>query len=198
MDDACVANCFCDCVFLFCIEMANLRKILRKGAISQHIFQMLHYFKTGAKRRTIYPIFGYSNDTTFNRHINSTIDIIAEKFVPKYLGPTAWDIKNIENKHTPQFSKEIFANAVGVIDGGYYHIQKLSHHELQKKTWSTHKNYNLIKFLDVSFMDGRVYDCFGPYFTDTEHNDQTIWDSIVENNENNINDVFDPSFVFFT
>ena len=135
---------------------------------------------------------------TFNRRINSTIESIAQTFVPKYIGPTAWDIKTIQNTHIPQFSKGIFPNAVGVIDGGYYHIQKLTHHRLQKKTWSTHKNYNLIKFMDVSLMDGRLYDCFGPYFADNDHNDQTIWDSIVENNENEINTVFDTSYVNFS
>ena len=174
------------------MQNCAINNIFCKGANSQHIFQLLHYFKSGASRRCIFPIFGYGNHVSFNAQINATIDLLASKWVSKYLGHNAWSMKDIENLHCPKFCTSVFPMARAVIDGGYYKVQKLSHHILQKKTWSLHKEYNLIKFMDVTLLDGRIYDVFGPYFADGDHNDPRIWDAAVEDNENNFKTVFKP------
>lgn len=168
---------------------------LLTGAKSQKVFEFLYYCRTGSKRRQIYPIFGYKNIVTFNRHLNQTIDLISNSFVKKYLGVGAFTIESIEKNHTPNICTEIFPTARGIIDGGYYKVQKLLNHVIQKKTYSNHKHYNLIKFLDLTLMDGTIFDCYGPFFADDDHNDPSIFDYIVKNNENNIKSVFDTSLI---
>ena len=165
------------------------------GAKSQNVFEFLYYCRTGSSRRQIYPIFGYKYIGTFSRHLNDTIELMSSSFVKKYLGPAAFDIETIEKKHTPNICKEIFPNARGIIDGGYYKVQKLVNHVIQKKTYSNHKHYNLIKFVDLTLMDGTIFDCYWPFFADDDHNDPSLFDHIVESNQNNIKSVFDTSLI---
>lgn len=136
-------------------------------------------------------IYGYSSSSTISKLFEQTKNDLKNAFVPTQLGPQAWNIKDIRARHIPRLCKALFPKAVGIIDGGYQECEKLSHFELQKLTYSTHKNYNLIKHLDIVLPDGRIYDTFGPFPSSASYNDEKIWNHIVESNEQNIKSIFE-------
>ena len=162
---------------------------------NQHIFEFFTICKTNIKMRTAASMFGYKSYGTIANHFTKAMNTMYEKFVPCFLGASAFTMQAIENKHTPKMFKEMFPNCKGVIDGGYIKIQKSKHHKIQKKTYSIQKQYNLIKMMDVVLPDGTIFDVFDPFFSDHQHNDESLWNYIVKNNLGGIRDFFDTSYV---
>lgn len=101
-------------------------------------------------------------------------------------------MNKIENT-IPRICSVLFPNVRGIIDGGYHRCHKLSNHNLQKLTYSNHKKYNLLKMMDIVMPNGKVFDTYGPFPSDANHNDENLWNHIVEKNEQNMKDVFNPS-----
>ena len=64
-----------------------------------------------------------------------------------------------------------------IADGTYCYIQKSSHYEFQRKTYSVQKKRNLIKPFLVCAADGTIIDIYGPY--DAILNDANIMERVL-------------------
>lgn len=153
-------------------------------------------WRNDLKMTTVATIFGYKSHSAISMRFHKVLNVVTEYFVPQYLGPTAFDIKQIEQQNIPKLFRNLFPKSMGVIDGGYIKIDKLSHHQIQKKSYCVHKKSNLVKFIDLCLPDGTIFDTYGPFFSDGNHNDEKLWNHIVEKNLNGICDFFNTSLFF--
>lgn len=162
-----------------------------KDVSPENIFRFFGILRNGLSFRSAAVIYGFSSSSTISVLFEKIKNALKNQFVPTQLGPTAWNINDIQSNNIPRLCKVLFPRVVGIIDGGYQECEKLTHFDLQKLTYSTHKSYNLIKHLDVVLPNGKIYDSFGPFPSSANYNDEKIWNHIVDTNQQNIKSVFD-------
>ncbi|KAF2899376.1 hypothetical protein ILUMI_06798 [Ignelater luminosus] len=112
-----------------------------------------------------------------SRSIESATMTRLSQFVPNNLGCQHKTRIQIQNHTVPVFN-EVFGQPPTsvpiVFDCTYVYIEKPQDHELQKKTWSVHKNSNLYKVMIRCLSDGYILVADGQYFADENNNDATI------------------------
>lgn len=111
--------------------------------------------------------------------MSKTIDAVSlaleEHFVPKNLGYYHMTRDEALEKHSIHLTSKVLgqpANRLCLIaDGTYNFIEKPGNFELQRKTFSIHKQRNLLKPLYIVLPTGYILEATGPYFCDAKNND---------------------------
>src|SRR6185437_13491290 len=85
-------------------------------------------------------------------------ETLKNDFMPKHL---RYSMREIEKSHIPKFVATLFPKVRGVIDGGYYFINKSVNFNAQKQSYSPHKFRNLVKVMGIMLPDGRWWDILG-------------------------------------
>lgn len=119
------------------------------------------------------------NFGTTQQVVSKTIEAVSsaldEHFVPKYLGYYHITREEAVEKHSIQLTSKVLGQSESqlclIADGTYNYIEKPSDFELQRKTFSLHKQRNLLKPLYIVFPDGYILEAAGPYFCDSKNND---------------------------
>lgn len=76
--------------------------------------------------------------------------------------------------------KKMLPGAIVILDGTYIHIQKSSNFEMQKRTWCTYKNDNIVKMMVAVTGDGRCFMAYGPYLSDSSNSDMYILNMLTD------------------
>lgn len=110
--------------------------------------------------------------------IESIVNALEQDFVSKFLGYRHISRDAAIRNHSRKLPLETLGlqsnSLVLVIDCTYAYIEKPADLEVQRLTWSLHKNRNLYKIQLVVFPDGYILDASGIYYTDRNNNDATI------------------------
>lgn len=109
--------------------------------------------------------FGYSDSNISN--ILQNILTKTKDWVNKHIGVSAFTRDHII-QNTPQFIKTLYPNndIITTMDGTYFRCQKSENFNIQRRTYSSHKKYNLIKEMPIMMMNGTWLETFGPFFSD--------------------------------
>ena len=117
--------------------------------------------------------------------IEAVSNALLKNFVPYYLGYEQLTRDQVLEQHTPpSVSKIAETNAncmIAVLDGTYLQIDSPSDYETQRKTFSTHKGYNLVKPIMIVFPNGYKLEAEGTFFGDTSNSDTKILDWMMDN-----------------
>lgn len=119
------------------------------------------------------------NFSTTQQVVSKTIDAVSlaleENFVPNYLGYHHITREEALEKHSIKLTSKVLKQPESrlclICDGTYNYIEKPSDFELQRKTFSIHKQRNLLKPLYIVFPTGYILEAAGPYFCDAKNND---------------------------
>lgn len=119
------------------------------------------------------------NFSTTQQVVSKTIDAVPlaleENFVPNYLGYHHITREEALEKHSIKLTSKVLKQPESrlclICDGTYNYIEKPSDFELQRKTFSIHKQRNLLKPLYIVFPTGYILEAAGPYFCDAKNND---------------------------
>lgn len=119
------------------------------------------------------------NFSTTQKVVSKTIDAVSlaleENFVPKHLGYYHITREEALEKHSIQVTSKVLGQPEErlcvIADGTYNFIEKPGDFELQRKTFSIHKQRNLLKPLYIVLPTGYILEAAGPYFCDAKNND---------------------------
>ena len=100
--------------------------------------------------------------------IHSVSEQLAKHFVPKYLGVGSRDEVMA---HGTIYAGTFFGGDRVIWDGTYSYTQKREDYKMARKTYSGHKNRQLLKFTSIVLPDGYVLDTIGPFMSDGRNND---------------------------
>ena len=139
-------------------------------------------------------LFNYNDKCYISQIVSDVVIILFNHWAPNYLGSRYWTKDKILNEHTPEFAKILYPNedVIGSIDATYLYSQKSQkNYQFQKATYSNYKHLNLQKEHVFSTLNGFVISVDGPYFADGHNNDDIMWDSIINDENHAIHDIFD-------
>lgn len=107
--------------------------------------------------------------------IDSVSIALTNNFVPKYLGYHHITREEALQKHSIKLTSNVLNKSEQclclIADGTYNYIEKPADHELQRKTFSAHKQRNLLKPLYIVLPSGYILEAAGSYFCDAKNND---------------------------
>ena len=185
-----------DCVECCGLEQENLKQLSEySGCSVQVIFEFFSKCRHKISDRFTGVLFG-KDHSTVSWNFGRVLGNLTEKFVPKWIGSSAFKREQIIKEHTPYLFQKILPNIRGGIDGTYFYIEKSSVFNIQQKTYSSHKGRNLFKEMVIVLPDGKFFDLIGPFFSDGNHNDEWIWRYIVANNCEDVGKVFNKNDEF--
>lgn len=99
-------------------------------------------------------------------------------FVPLHLGFEYISHNEFCRSQTTETASELFgtniSDAITVLDITYIYIQKSADYSFQRRSYSMHKNWPLLKPMMIVGTDGNILDVIGPYFADYHNNDAAI------------------------
>ncbi len=147
----------------------------------QVIFEFLMICKQGISQHFA-AVLNNKTQAAVSINFNNVLKDIHKNFVPLHLGASHFTRKIIEEEQTPRMWKEIWPNVKGAGDSAYLYSEKSSIFDVQKKSFNGQKKRNLWKFMALILPDGTAFDVLGPFFADGDHNDEWIWEYIVNNN----------------
>ena len=139
-------------------------------------------------------LFNYNDKCYVSQIISGVVIILFNHWAPKYLGSEYWTKDKILNAHIPEFVNILYPNdnIIGAVDATYLYSQKSQkNYQYQKATYSNYKHLNLQKEHVFCTLDGFVISVDGPYFADGHNNDDIMWDSIINDENHAIHDIFD-------
>jgi len=129
--------------------------------------------------------FGLSHQARVSTAIEAVSNALLKNFVPSYLGYEHLTRDQVLEQHTPPSVSKIAETGTNsiviVLDGTYLQIDSPSDYETQRKTFSTHKGYNLVKPMMLVFPNGYILEAEGPFFGDTNNSDTKILDWMMDN-----------------
>lgn len=119
------------------------------------------------------------NFSTSQQVVSQAIDTVSlaltEKFVPHYLGYDHMTREEALEKHSIHLTSDVLNRPDDrlclISDCTYNYIEKPSDFVLQRKTFSLHKQRNLLKPLYIVLPSGYILEAAGPYFCDSKNND---------------------------
>ena len=123
------------------------------------------------------------------QRVSEAIDQVSlqlnQHFVPHYLGYQHISKTDLAAQHSTVLSSVLTRSerdqAVVILDGTYFYVQKSSNFQLQKETWSMQKDRNLVKGMVVCAPDGYIIEVEGLYKSDGHNNDAAILNTMLNN-----------------
>ena len=109
---------------------------------------------------------------TISHNFGNVLKSLTESFVPKWIGSSAFTRESTIKENISYLFQEILPNIREGVDGTYFHIEKSSVFNVQRKTYNSHKGRNLLKEMAIILPNGRFFDLIGPFFSDGDHNDE--------------------------
>ncbi len=85
---------------------------------------------------------------------------------------------------------------ITIWDATYIFINKSKCYELQRNTFSAHKNRNLLKFMIASTTNGYILDVIGPFLCNGVNNDANITIDVLSKNQQDLDNLFRPDDLF--
>jgi hypothetical protein len=123
----------------------------------EQLFQFFLLCRQGWSQRAVGIIVG-KTQPTISKQFHTILETLKNDFMPKHL---RYSMREIEKSHIPKFVATLFPKVRGVIDGGYYFINKSVNFNAQKQSYSPHKFRNLVKVMGIMLPDGRWWDILG-------------------------------------
>lgn len=151
-------------------SLFQVYKNKKNAEIALYIYLMK--LRTNHTNQQIAPLFNV-NDRTVSSRIRMVRDILFEQFVPLHLNNYSRDELI---KYTTHLSRELYEvgndTAIVTFDGTYIYTIISSNYGFQKKSYSTQKKRNLVKFMMCVSTNGRIFGVYGPY--EARKNDAAI------------------------
>ena len=128
-------------------------------------------------------LFGVDSQQRVSETIKHVAETLDKVFVPQNLGYGHRSREELM-EHDSDFFHEILETPPEslhkIVDATYLHIQQPSNHELQMKTFSMHKHYNLVKPSLTVCPDNYIEAVDGPSYCDYSNNDANVFQMILE------------------
>jgi len=123
-----------------------------------------------------------------------------ENFTCLNLGTKIISREQIIRDHTSNMSKVLLSaeedSIITIWDATYIFINKSKCYELQRNTFSAHKNRNLLKFMIASTTSGYILDVIGPFLCNGVNNDANITIDVLSKNQQDLDNLFRPDDLF--
>ena len=189
---------------------------LRKSANRTTKDALAMYFiklRLNLPQKVIRILFGISTQSKVSEAITAVSESLFRRFTPTFLGYRHLNETQLQS-HQSEFLRTIFgltpaANII-VADGTYIFMQKSSgslvffisnyllfplfnfyysmiDFDIQRLTWSSHKNRNLVKAMMLVCPDGYIYNAECCFFANGDNNDAKIFEALLsKNNEDSL------------
>lgn len=168
-------------------QLQELSKLLvsMRSSHSRDVTQALVIFlfklRTGSSNNFISSIFGIDNEIKVSDFCKSVINSFEKDILPIFFGVKSISREELIRDHTSIFLKKLFSltNVLALVfDGTYLRHQKSKNNDYQRKSYSGHKKYPLVKPFTICTTNGFVVDVPGPFLA-TE-NDASIMKKVME------------------
>lgn len=150
--------------------------------VTQALVICLFKLRTGSSNNFISSVFEIENEIKISDFCESVINSFEKDVLPKYFGVKSIHREELIRDHTSTYAKKLFNLTDDqlplVFDGTYLRHQKSKNNEYQRKSFSGHKKYPLVKPFTICTTDGFVVDVPGPFLA-TE-NDASIMKKVME------------------
>jgi hypothetical protein len=126
-------------------------------------------FRLNLSQRVIAFMFGISSQSRVSEAIDSVSQVLLERFVPRNLGYSHLNREQLMEHMRSSFSTVLDIspeNIILILDGTYLYVEKSSDHDLQRRSYSSHKHRNLFKPMLVVTPDGYIVEAEGLYYSD--------------------------------
>jgi hypothetical protein len=126
-------------------------------------------FRLNLSQRVIAFMFGISSQSRVSEAIDSVSQVLLERFVPSNLGYSHLNREQLMEHMRSSFSTVLDIspeNIILILDGTYLYVEKSSDHDLQRRSYSSHKHRNLFKPMLVVTPDGYIVEAEGLYYSD--------------------------------
>jgi hypothetical protein len=105
--------------------------------------------RLGLSNHVLATIFHINRKRVVSRIVHQVTDALNKDFVPAHIGFRHISRQTVLQRHQTAIANVLFTDdiqqVVLVMDGTYLYVQKSSHNELQRRTYSLHKHRHLIK-----------------------------------------------------
>jgi hypothetical protein len=140
------------------LTFANLMSLRETtNADPQQLFQFFVLCRQAWSQRAL-AVVTCKAQATISEQFHTVLDALTDNFTALHLRQS---MRDIVRSHIPNFVKNLFPNVKGIIDGGYYFINKSVNFNSQKQSYSPHKYRNLVKVMGVMLPDGTWWDILG-------------------------------------
>lgn len=134
--------------------------------------------RLGVSQKILAYLFGIKSQRKVSAIISRVTSLLMTHFVPMHLGFNGKDRNTFLAENKVELVTKLFDvpdnSAALFLDGTYLFIQKSKDHRFQKRSWSLHKNRNLLKAMMVVMPNGRILFADGLYFADYKNSDSDI------------------------
>ena len=131
--------------------------------------------------RFLEPVFGIS-DTKISSVFRRVLRVLKNNFVPTQLN-RHWD-RELINQNTPDFVKHLYEmnhhQILLLTDGTLIEVGKSGNFDHQKREYSHYKKKNCLTFMPVTTANGRYVMCLGPFNSDGDNNDASIYNAATD------------------
>ena len=145
----------------------------------EHLFQFYLLCRQNLSQRALAILISV-DQSTISRRFHKILDKLADYLIPKYLTFSLDEVRS----RVPPMVKKLFPDVelLGVLDGTYWYTQKSESFDVQSESYCLHKHANLYKSMGVGCLDGTWWDLIGCYYSNTFHNDELMFEHIIDNN----------------
>ena len=164
--------------YMYLVQMRNTYNRDKISALATFWIKI----KTGLLFSQICTLFNLDQQLTCVATAKHSVsEQLANNFVPKYLG--VGSISRDEATAHGTIDAETFFGcdrAITIWDGTFFYMQKSEDYEMARKTYSGHKNHQLLKFMSIVLQDVYGLDTIGPFMSDGKNNDAGMTQYIIE------------------
>ena len=190
-------------LYTFCdpVEIDGNRRYISK----KYLIAFLAKLNQGISDDFISTIFQFRSRQNTSKIIAVVRESLNRRFKQENLGFNCPQVQNKEQfiaNHVTEFANLLYNPNSGIPkailypDCTYLKIPKSSHFRVQRQSFSTHKNYNLLKAGLIVAPDGYIASVHGPYFSDVRSNDAQILIKEINEDHDNIRDWLDNGDIF--
>lgn len=149
---------------------------------------IMSYLRLGIGQRPISVLLGISQQA-FSKRFRNLLPELSNAMSKAHLRRERSDVL----QSAIPFFRAIFPNMIAFADGTYHQCEKSQVFSEQLKSYSSQKGYNLVKTLSLLGVDGRWWDLLGLFYSDANHNDEMIYEYIMQNNVGDVHSLIDES-----
>ncbi len=175
------------------LKKENLSEVSSLSGVSvNRVFRLYVYCRLGVGQRAV-GAFDDVDHSWVSKQFKEDIPKVMEAMTKKYLRQPREEFL----RGRPEIITELLPALVAAIDGTYHRCDKSSDFAIQLKSYSSQKKYNLVKSLSLMTANGRWWDVLGVFFSDSDHNDEMIWEYVWKNNLHDFKSVIDVILDYF-
>ncbi|KAJ8688486.1 hypothetical protein QAD02_024281 [Eretmocerus hayati] len=146
----------------------------------RHLLTFLCKMRQGVPDDFLASTFGYNSRQRASSVIATVRRSLMQRFVPENLGLGHITRDQFIARHVTDFANHLYNPTPGTgriilyIDGTYIEVEMSSNFSAARKSYSSHKNYYLLKPAVVVGPDGYILDVHPIYFSDVRNNDAAM------------------------